>query len=135
MTEEPSENNNWLDNKYTDKFEEGMCKDFIKHSIQYSKSHKNTKFIIEGVELYWFIQPEELKEYAVYIKGTSQFLSRLRGSIRDSNDSDSKLKRLGSIFKNMSNRERAKAFSKSDKVIRKWRKYYIDLINKESKSV
>ena len=56
---------------------------FIDYAIRYAKSNKNKKYIIEGIQLFLFINPNKLKDYAVYIKGTSALISTLRGVKRD----------------------------------------------------
>jgi dephospho-CoA kinase len=124
MKEQPSVDNNWLDDTYTDEFEKNCIRDFVFHSIKYANSHKDSKFVIEGVELYWFFEPKELDEYAVYIKGTSTLLSMIRGAKRDSSDADTKGKRFKSFIKNMLRKDRAHDFMKTEKVIKKWRNYY-----------
>ena len=57
--------------------------------MQYSESHKNKKYVIEGCEILWSLEPSFLSDYAVYIKGTSTLNSLIRSSKRDSNISDS----------------------------------------------
>ena len=48
--------------------------------------NKNKKYVIEGVWLFMYIDPEKLKDYAVYIKGTSRLISDIRAAKRDSNN-------------------------------------------------
>jgi hypothetical protein len=62
-----------------------ILKDFINFSKKYAKSHKNKKFVIEGIYLYSF-SPEEFKDYAFYIKGTSALISTIRAAKRDSKE-------------------------------------------------
>ena len=69
-----------------DKYEELLIHDFIKYAIRYAKSHKNKKYVIEGVWIVDFCNPEEFKDYAFYIKGTSLLVSRWRAAKRDSQD-------------------------------------------------
>ena len=57
--------------------------DFIRYTIQYSKTHKNTKYILEGVQFIWFMDPKDAEPYAVYIKGTSALISAYRAKKRD----------------------------------------------------
>lgn len=66
-----------------DNYEENLINDFINYSIKYAKSHKDTKFILEGVWLYLFITPTKIADYAVYIKGTSALVSAYRGYKRN----------------------------------------------------
>ena len=51
--------------------------------MQYANSHKKTKFVCEGVWLYRFVDPALLKNYAVFIKGTSATTSSYRAIKRD----------------------------------------------------
>lgn len=108
----------------TEKEERGVIRDFVTYAIKYASSHKDVKVIIEGVELFWFFEPSELKDYAVYIKGTSALLSQIRGALRDSSDADSKPKRVKVFFKIMLRKGRASAFSETEKKIKKWRDYF-----------
>lgn len=64
-------------------YEKELIEDFVNYSIKYAKSHRNKKFVIEGVWLFMNIEPEKLKDYAVYIKGTSALVSTIRASKRD----------------------------------------------------
>lgn len=74
-------------------YEDILYKDFVHYAMKYSKIHKNKKFVIEGIWLfcigedkkYWF-NPEEFKDYAFYIKGTSMIISKYRGTKRDINN-------------------------------------------------
>ena len=65
-------------------YEEKLINDFVDFSIKYANSHNDKKIIIEGIWLYEFIEPSKLKEYAVYVKGTSALLSTIRAANRDS---------------------------------------------------
>ena len=61
---------------------------FIHYAMQYAKSHKDKKFVIEGIWLFnnnWF-KPSDFKDYAFYIKGTSMIVSKIRAAKRDSGD-------------------------------------------------
>lgn len=66
-------------------YEDKLFPGFVHYTMQYAKSHKDRKFVLEGVWLLnkdWF-DPSEFKNYAFYIKGTSMIVSKLRGSKRD----------------------------------------------------
>ena len=66
-------------------YEDKLFVDFVKYTKQYAKSHPKTKFVIEGVWLFepgWF-KPEEFKDYAFYIKGTSMMISSIRAAKRN----------------------------------------------------
>lgn len=79
----PEIKKNQKDSKYWDKYTCELTKDFVKYAMQYANSHKNTKFVCEGVWLYRFIDPALLKNYAVFIKGTSATTSSYRAIKRD----------------------------------------------------
>ena len=82
-TKEDVENGNIK--PYNGDYDKDLINEFIKYSINYSKSHKDRKFIIEGIWLYKYIDPQLLKDYAVYIKGTSVLISALRAGKRSEN--------------------------------------------------
>ena len=81
-------------------YEEQLIDDFVDYAIKYAKSHKNIKFVLEGIWLYEFVEPSKLKDYAVYIKGTSALISTIRAASRDSKeeypDKNDKIKRFKS---------------------------------------
>ncbi len=64
-------------------YAEDNTKAFVAYAKQYARSHKKEKIIIEGVQLYCFIAPDDLVNYAVYIKGTGTTKSLFRSLIRD----------------------------------------------------
>lgn len=109
---------------WTDKEESDCIRSFVYFALRYAESHKETKFVIEGVELYWFFKPEELKDYAVYIKGTSALLSRIRSSIRDSKDANNSVQRVGVFLKLIFRKDKAHAYSKFEKILKIWRDYF-----------
>lgn len=70
-------------------YEDKLYPGFVNYAMQYAKSHKDKKFVLEGVWLFnnkWF-KPSDFKDYAFYIKGTSMIVSKIRGAKRDSSDS------------------------------------------------
>ena len=99
--------------------------DFIKYSIGYANSHKNNKYIIEGVQLFVIVKPEDLKDYAVYIKGTSAITSFIRAMKRDIQNSPNK--RLNAALFKLRDICRYRLDEKKLKV---WRDYYNNLTNK-----
>lgn len=113
-----------------------MIKDFISFSISYAKSHKDEKIVIEGVELYWLDKPEMLKDYAVYIKGTSALISAIRAAKRDSsNDTTGTSEFISSFFKMMTNKKRLHGYRINEGILNKWRKYYEKLMKEQEKVV
>ena len=68
-----------------------LYREFITFALKYSKSHKDKKYIIEGVQLYYpdddrgfLFDPSEFDNCAFYIKGTSVLISKIRSAKRDS---------------------------------------------------
>lgn len=110
-----------------DEFDKCVNRDFVKYAMKYANSHKNTKFVIEGIWLYFFFKPEELKDYAVYIKGTSRVLSAFRAAKRDSKDADTKTKRFMYSIKGTLSTLINKYSIEGEKLINKYRKYYENL--------
>ena len=64
-------------------YEKEITQAFVKHAISYCKSHKETKYVCDGIWIFMFIKPEQLKDCAVYIKGTSSIKSGYRALKRD----------------------------------------------------
>ena len=88
---------------YEGYYEENLIKDFVDYTIKFSKSHKNIKYVVEGIWLLDFIEPEKLKDYAVYIKGTSALISQYRAAKRDAKEdyTDDKIKRSKKFLKRL----------------------------------
>ena len=107
-----------------DEFDKFVNRDFVKYAMKYAKSHKNTKFVIEGIWLYFFFKPEELKDYAVYIKGTSRLISAFRAARRDSRDADTEIKRFLYSIKGTLGTLTNKYSIEGEKSIKKYRDYY-----------
>lgn len=110
-----------------DEFDKCINRDFVKYAMRYANSHKNTKFVIEGIWLYFFFKPEELKDYAVYIKGTSRVLSAFRAAKRDSKDADTKTKRFMHSIKGTLSTLINKYSIEGERLINNYRKYYENL--------
>lgn len=120
------------DNKdeYTTGYEVCCIRDFIKYSEQYSKSHKRTKFVLEGIWIYKFIKPQEIDKYAVYIKGTSALKSTIRAAKRDSGDANNKLGRAKAFTKHMVDRliiDTNNLTALNEKELQKFRDYFGNL--------
>ena len=64
-------------------YEKEITQLFVKHAISYCKSHKGIKYVCDGIWVFMFIKPEQLKDCAVYIKGTSSIKSGYRALKRD----------------------------------------------------
>ena len=85
-----------VDNKIPgSEYEDKLYPDFVHYAMKYASTHKNKRFILEGVWLFCtgedgknYFKPEEFKDYAFYIKGTSMIISKIRAAKRDAkNDS------------------------------------------------
>ena len=100
--------------------------DFIKYSISYASSHKNDKFIIEGIQIFGFSKPSDLDKYAVYIKGTSALLSWYRSTKRDIKESKGKNKLSSFKYKILD----IPNYTNFEKIIQQWRDYYNNLMDK-----
>lgn len=102
-----------------------IIQDFVKYSISYSKSHKSTKFVIEGIWLLDYIEPAQLKNYAVYIKGTSFLKSTIRAANRDSKWDESQGKnRALSWIKRLA---KSRSFFENEKGLKKYYSYFSKL--------
>ena len=115
-------------------YEDKLFKEFIAYAITYAKKHKNKKFIIEGVWIFCtdedkkpYFQPQEFKDYAFYIKGTSMIISKHRGAKRDSADAKSKIDRYKAYGKNFFIKN-WKWYMIDEKAINKFRAYFKSLM-------
>ena len=123
-------------------YEDILFKDFVHYAMKYAKSHKNKKYVIEGVWLYcndengnpWFT-PEEFKDYAFYIKGTSVIISRHRAALRDARE-DSKGNKINTIkiYLNMI-RKNWKWYLVDEKALNKFRKYFSGLMQTNESTI
>lgn len=111
-------------------FVDDIVEDFVQYAIDYSSTHKNKKYVLEGIWIIDFIKPERLKDFAVYIKGTSALVSAIRMYKRNLKK-DNKSSKLFKIFKNIGfDSKEILAFEKKLKV---FRKYFEDIsINEET---
>lgn len=76
------ENNEKVLNSHKN-YEKEITQSFVKHALSYCKSHTKTKYVCDGIWTFMFINPEQLKDCAVYIKGTSSLKSGYRALKRD----------------------------------------------------
>ena len=120
-------------------YEKQLIDDFVLYAKMYAACDKTRKFVVEGIWLYEFIEPFMLKNYAVYIKGTSALISTIRAASRDSKeeypDKKDRIRRFKSwwgrfkvlFFGGVGTKDNAFAIEKK---IRKYRKYFQNLQNK-----
>lgn len=121
-----------IDNKIPgSEYEDKLYPGFVHYAMKYAKSHKNKKFVLEGVWFFcsgedkkpWF-KPEEFKDYAFYIKGTSMIISKYRAAKRDAkNDSDNK-KEERKAFRNNFFKKNWKWYIIDEKRIKIFRDYF-----------
>ena len=122
-----------------DQYEVPMFRDFVDYSIKYAKSHRDKQYVIEGVELLYFkINPQKLKNCAVYIKGTSIVKSAYRATKRDCSDTDNKNKlnkaKLVShmMFKKIKD---IKYYTKTENMLKQWRIYFKKLSESQEENI
>ena len=111
-----------------DNYDKFIISSFVEYSKQYAKSHKFDKYIVEGIQLLFFIEPESLKDYAVYIKGTSLATSTKRAVIRDHGDTKFRASYISSYIK------RTKHWKHNETLMKKYVTYFKNLM-KEIKEV
>ena len=60
-------------------YEDKVFVDFVNYAMEYSKQHREKKYIIDGIWIYlYFDDPSAFEDYAVFIKGTSFLKSKIR---------------------------------------------------------
>lgn len=87
-------------------YEQKLFPEFINYAKNYAKSHKDKKFILEGVQLLGkfdfnlspVFRPEDFKDYAFYIKGTSMLVSKIRAAKRDNENEKNKAFKIARRF-------------------------------------
>ena len=67
-----------------EEYEDKVFVDFVQFAMDYSKQHREKKYIIDGIWIYlYFDDPSVFKDYAVFIKGTSFLKSKMRAMKRE----------------------------------------------------
>ena len=136
----------WLvDNKIPgEEYEDKLFPEFVHYAMKYAASHKDRKFILEGVWLFCgtrnssgkitkpYFEPSEFDNYAFYIKGTSMLISKYRAAKRDSKDIENK-KEEGKAFRKNFIRNNWKWYFLDEKQIHKFRKYFKSKIKEQEK--
>lgn len=74
----------------SDDFRKIISKDMITFCKSYASKNKRKKLIMEGVWIYRYLEPKDIEQYAVYIKGTSLLTSTKRAIKRDLSNSRNK---------------------------------------------
>lgn len=123
-------------------YEDILFKDFVHYAMKYAKAHKNKKYVIEGVWLYcdddngtpWFT-PEEFKDYAFYIKGTSLLISSHRAALRDAKEEAHNIKEEIKFYLNNFWRRKWKLYFMDEKTLNKFRKYFSNLMQTNESTI
>lgn len=102
-------------------YEDVMFDDFIIFAKRFAKTHRNRRFVVEGVSIFYYMKPEDFDEYPLLIKGTSMIKSLWRGTIRDGADAENKLGRIRYTINTMLH---PKDDIRNEKLIARWRKYF-----------
>lgn len=122
-------------NEESEEFWYNLINDVVHYAMQYAKSHSNKKYVINGVQLFQnSFKPEEFKDYAFYIKGTSLIISHIRATKRDAPDDGSKLGKARNFVKNISRIKYWRYCGIAEKAVQKFRKYFQGLIDEQKKS-
>lgn len=116
--------------EYTNGYEALNAKSFVNYAIKYAKSHKNIKYVLDGIWIYLFINPELLKDCAVYIKGTSAIKSAYRASKRDIYDGNI-INYAKGVAKKFLNRITMKQYWSDEKRLNNFKNYFKKLILNE----
>lgn len=103
-----------------------ITKTFVGYAMDYAARHKDTKFVIEGVWIFQFIEPYKLDNYAVYIKGTSALISKIRAARRDSGDAKNPFQRALAITRHLLTN--VKVYGLDEKKIEDYRSHFKDLM-------
>lgn len=116
----------WDNRDFHNTYEALVIKAFVKYSISYAKSHKDLRFIIEGIWLYLFFDPSYFDNYAFFIKGTSMLTSKFRGSKRDAKHN--KNNKMNTFLKSMVI-ENWDYYFRDEKKINKFYQYFLNKDN------
>ncbi len=82
-----------------EEYEDKVFTDFVKFAMDYSKQHREKKYIIDGIWIYlYFDDPSIFKDYAVFIKGTSFLKSKIRATSREMQRDKEKLQDRKQMF-------------------------------------
>ena len=116
-------------------YDEDIIREFMDFVYKFAKNHKNKKYAIEGVQLFLYINPEELTDYAVYIKGTSACVSIFRAvkrdyqKYKDATTSEKIKKSIDRVIIKLSN------VKETERAIEKYRKYFSSLIQTNESTI
>ena len=123
-----------IDNKMgANKYEIPLLRDFLKYTENYAKSHKNNKYVLDGVwPLLYNFDPANYKDWCVIIKGTSFLNSEIRAVKRDYKYSEDSISKFAfEHIKDIPNRIDMSMLI--NKGLTQWVKYFDKLTVTESK--
>ena len=114
---------------------ENITKDFVDYAIRYAEFFQGERFVIEGIYIYRYIDPELLKDYAVYIKGTSSTVSSIRAAKRYYKNHKEEFKnfydRIKKISKELFNTLKWDTITEKD--VMKYRRFFKKLMKEQEK--
>ena len=109
-----------------DDYEFELVRDFVNYAMKYAKSHKDRKFVLEGI---WilndnYFSPYEFKDYAFYIKGTSMIISYARAVKRDARKPNGKFDLAKGAADFLFNRSAWKVYGAIERSIKRFVSYF-----------
>lgn len=116
-------------------YDEDIIREFMDFAYKFAETHKNKKYAIEGVQLFLYINPEELTDYAVYIKGTSACVSIFRAvkrdyqKYKDATTSEKIKKSIDRVIIKLNN------VKETERAIEKYRKYFSGLMQTNESTI
>jgi ribosomal protein S18 acetylase RimI-like enzyme len=119
-----------LQKEKIEQYETVMFPEFVHYAMDYVKKHTNKKFVIEGVWIFRYCNPEEFKDYAFYIKGTSIIISNIRASKRDCQDAENTPQKIWAFLRMMTNIQIWKWSFINEKDVNRFRDYFKNLMAK-----
>ena len=82
-----------------EEYEDKVFIDFVRYAMDFAKTHKEKKYIVEGIWIYlYFDDPSVFEDYAVFIKGTSFLKSKIRTMKREMQRDKEVLKERKQMF-------------------------------------
>lgn len=116
----------------SDQFRKEISRDIVKFAKKYAKEHKTKKLVMEGVWVYRYVEPAEIDDCAVYIKGTSLKTSTKRAIERDHKNFEKEGK--GNIVRKSAHAIMKSFMASRDLLLRpleRYQKYFGELYRKQ----
>lgn len=116
------------------KYDMLITNDFVNFAKNAAKRNPDKKYIIEGVWIYFYLNPNEFKDCAVFIKGTSFLTSKIRAMKRDLTSKNKKPThvQMSYVTKALLN-SYEHFFQTCEHLLKKWVNIYGDLYEKQLK--